>query len=368
MIQKDELTIADLKGAGLEWLKVHYNNDVELQYHVCQLKAAVLSEAQWNSDEGDVSKPRSFKRHMSKSTKPHPCFYNNDYSYLVDLNIEEKYTTSITKHYAVRYYKEGIDDIIPERWSKEVHRYHFEALNVRRSDDKEYELSYANLPRLSVNDVEDIRTVIKKKVEDIQLGVESYQRTLNLTKPTMFFEGIDQRIPFTMTNKLGSGNKRLKGRDWTDYDVKSSKEMLKKIDEILRHIQRRLKEYVGGRPKTVNPLKFKMDDPNITMEEYIKLQAEKAQRHDFEANFPSIVYNDALTSNENVSPEPTMAGGYVDVRVKNFIQDDRKELVSGRNQGRISYGDNGRSNASTNESSSQALVAQDGLGGYDWQL
>ncbi|GKE08429.1 hypothetical protein Tco_1411980, partial [Tanacetum coccineum] len=39
---------------------------------------------------------------------------------------------------------------------------------------------------------------------------------------------------------------------------------------------------------------------------------------------------------------------------------------SGRNQGRKSYGDNGRSNAPTTESSSQALVAQDGLGGYDW--
>ncbi|GKC29289.1 hypothetical protein Tco_1036583 [Tanacetum coccineum] len=39
---------------------------------------------------------------------------------------------------------------------------------------------------------------------------------------------------------------------------------------------------------------------------------------------------------------------------------------SGRNQGRRSYGDNGRSNAPTTESSSQALVAQDGLGGYDW--
>ncbi|GJV18837.1 putative ribonuclease H-like domain-containing protein [Tanacetum coccineum] len=39
---------------------------------------------------------------------------------------------------------------------------------------------------------------------------------------------------------------------------------------------------------------------------------------------------------------------------------------SGRNQGKRSYGDNGRSNAPTNESSSQALVAQDSLGGYDW--
>ncbi|GJX27079.1 putative ribonuclease H-like domain-containing protein, partial [Tanacetum coccineum] len=43
-----------------------------------------------------------------------------------------------------------------------------------------------------------------------------------------------------------------------------------------------------------------------------------------------------------------------------------RECKSGRNQGRRSYGDNGRSNAPTNKSSSQALVAQDGLGGYDW--
>nr|GFB03753.1 hypothetical protein [Tanacetum cinerariifolium] len=114
-------------------VKVQYNNDVELEYHVSQLKVAVLSEAQWNSDEGDVSKPRSFKRHISKSTKPHPCFYNNDYTYLVDLSTEQKYTTFINKHYAARYYKE-----------------------VRRSNDKEYEFSYADLPRLSVNDVEDM--------------------------------------------------------------------------------------------------------------------------------------------------------------------------------------------------------------------
>ncbi|GKA08343.1 retrovirus-related pol polyprotein from transposon TNT 1-94 [Tanacetum coccineum] len=39
---------------------------------------------------------------------------------------------------------------------------------------------------------------------------------------------------------------------------------------------------------------------------------------------------------------------------------------SGRSQGRRSYGDNGRNNVPTNESSSQALVAQDGVGGYDW--
>ncbi|GJW17843.1 hypothetical protein Tco_0025279 [Tanacetum coccineum] len=165
-------------------LKVQYKNDVELEYHVSQLKAAVLSEAQWNSDEGDISKPRSFERHMSKSIKPYPCFYNNDCTYLVDLNTEEKYTTSITKHYATRYYKE-----------------------VKKFNDG---------------------TLVKIQENLIDM----------LTK-----------------NKLGSCNKRLKGRDWTDYDVKSSREMLKKIDEIPRQL-RRLEEYVGGRPKTVNPCTF----------------------------------------------------------------------------------------------------------------
>ncbi|GJY21237.1 putative ribonuclease H-like domain-containing protein [Tanacetum coccineum] len=43
-----------------------------------------------------------------------------------------------------------------------------------------------------------------------------------------------------------------------------------------------------------------------------------------------------------------------------------KECKLGRNQWKRSYGDNGRRNATTNEPSSQALVAQDGLGGYDW--
>ncbi|GJX94889.1 hypothetical protein Tco_0349475 [Tanacetum coccineum] len=325
IIQKDKLTIIDLVGAGLERVKQQYKNDVELEYHVEQLKAAVLTEAKWNSDEDEVS----------KNTKPHPSFYNNDFYYLVCLNTEEKYTTSITKNYAARYYKQGIEDMISDRWSKQTHRYIFEALNVRRSNDKEYEFSYADLPRLSLNDVEEMyllqvqeklhrlplefvkdfnnalllfikRVVIQNRVEDIQLGVKSYQQTLNLTKPMMFFKGIDQMIPFTMTtthkgvvylnqhnvkslmrlsevnklcdgtlekicenlidmvtkNKLGKGNKRLKGREWTDDDVVKSNEMIDKIEKTLKRREqlRRLEEYVGGRPKTVNPYTFNSHD------------------------------------------------------------------------------------------------------------
>ncbi|GJW32212.1 hypothetical protein Tco_0052244, partial [Tanacetum coccineum] len=74
-----------------------------------------------------------------------------------------------------------------------------------------------------------------------------------------------------------------------------------------------------------------MDDPNITIEEYIRLEEEKACRrgkvfnwetakygsiwydkdvHDLrsvETEFPTIVFNDNLTSNETLSCEPTVS-------------------------------------------------------------
>ncbi|GKF20770.1 hypothetical protein Tco_0069408 [Tanacetum coccineum] len=73
-----------------------------------------------------------------------------------------------------------------------------------------------------------------------------------------------------------------------------------------------------------------MDDLNITMEEYIRLEEEKAKKRgkvfnwetakygkiwydedvldlrSVETEFPGIVFNDSLTSNETPSCEPTI--------------------------------------------------------------
>ncbi|GKD61544.1 hypothetical protein Tco_1299053 [Tanacetum coccineum] len=59
-------------------------------------------------------------------------------------------------------------------------------------------------------------------------------------------------------NELGRRNKRLKGRDWSNKDIKRSSEMLEKIDKTLKYKEqlRRLEEYVGGRPKTFYPRLF----------------------------------------------------------------------------------------------------------------
>ncbi|GKB62979.1 hypothetical protein Tco_0919165 [Tanacetum coccineum] len=88
-----------------------------------------------------------------------------------------------------------------------------------------------------------------------------------------------------------------------------------------------------------------MKDPNITMEEYIKLEEEKARRRgkdsendnekvnmpwfpspgptiscfddldffkDFENEFPTIVYNDALTSKSDFLTVPTLSPQHID--------------------------------------------------------
>ncbi|GKA49562.1 zinc finger, CCHC-type containing protein [Tanacetum coccineum] len=49
-----------------------------------------------------------------------------------------------------------------------------------------------------------------------------------------------------------------------------------------------------------------MDHPEITMEEYIQLEAEKARGRDSENEFLAIVYKDALTFEPEVSYEPTV--------------------------------------------------------------
>ncbi|GKB84740.1 hypothetical protein Tco_0957012 [Tanacetum coccineum] len=182
------------------------------------------------------------------------------------------------------------------------------SIKIKRIDNKEYEFSYVDLLRLSLKDIEDMyllnvqrklhhlkleyevdfinalllyikRVVIKNKIKDDQLGVESYQCTLNLTKPKFYFSGIDHKIPYTTTrtekgvvylnkydmeslmrcdevhkfcngtlvkvqdnllkmvneNRLDHNNVKLEVREWTKNDIKRSKMMLEAIEKTLKH-------------------------------------------------------------------------------------------------------------------------------------
>ncbi|GKD38829.1 hypothetical protein Tco_1259036 [Tanacetum coccineum] len=132
-------------------------------------------------------------------------------------NPERKYTTSITKTKAGRYEIEGIEHMVPTLWSptkvgsqlnkfskhnvystkkilgvksvsvKKLHGYgHLEEIMVKR----------AELFHLTDNDIVNFvvalhmftrSLVIKKRVKDLQLGVESYQKKLNITPPQQTF-------------------------------------------------------------------------------------------------------------------------------------------------------------------------------------
>ena len=90
---------------------------------------------------------------------------------------------------------------------------------VKRQDERLYKFSKADIPDLNMNDIEDMylekierrmqhytwelqynfisalllyirRLIIQERVEYLQLGVESYQRQLNLIKPQLSFPGI----------------------------------------------------------------------------------------------------------------------------------------------------------------------------------
>ncbi|GJW51542.1 hypothetical protein Tco_0092893 [Tanacetum coccineum] len=66
-----------------------------------------------------------------------------------------------------------------------------------------------------------------------------------------------------------------------------------------------------------------MDDPNITMEEYIRLREEKARRR-------AIVFNDTLTSEAALSCEPTVSSlnnDEIDFRISFDESDDEDCMV-----------------------------------------
>ena len=105
-----------------------------------------------------------------------------------------------------------------------------EKIVVRRSDDKLHTFSEADFQKLNINDIEDMYVlkrqgriqnlpgslqydftnslllfiryrILKARVEDVQLGAESYQTGLNLTEPEDKCPGIHEMRSYTFNNK-----------------------------------------------------------------------------------------------------------------------------------------------------------------------
>nr|GEV66603.1 hypothetical protein [Tanacetum cinerariifolium] len=191
-------------------------------------------------------------------------------------------------------------------------------LVVRRADNDLYTFKEGDFPRLRINDIEDMlllvvhnrlknlsgndvfdfaialrmftrSLVIQKRVKDLQLGVESYQKKINVTKPETTKSDIKKRDSYTpyqdpqgfvYVDTLGRNRlmrsdelykfsyrtltglrtlldditkniriEYLPKRRWSTLEKKRGNIMIKAIDNQLkeRMMMRSLEKFVGGR-------------------------------------------------------------------------------------------------------------------------
>nr|GFC72995.1 hypothetical protein [Tanacetum cinerariifolium] len=104
----------------------------------------------------------------------------------------------------------------------EWHNYkHLDWITVRRDDDKLYKFKEGDFKRLHIQDIEDI-VVIQRRMEDLQLGVESYQKKLNLMKPDTYRPDLKRKEAYiSYSNPRGF-----------IYQNKDKKNRLMQIDEL----------------------------------------------------------------------------------------------------------------------------------------
>nr|GEV54516.1 hypothetical protein [Tanacetum cinerariifolium] len=206
---------------------------------------------------------------------PFDQFINNDLEYLRGGASSRKYTTSVTKTKAADYGQiKWIEDLfygyavnresaldvyskrriiaVTELKIVEWHDYkHLDWISVRQDDDQIYKFKEGDFKRLRLQDIEDMllllvqgklsnltveerfafnvslrmftrSIVIQRRVEDLQLGVESYQKRLNLTKPDTYRTDLRLRKAYTAySNPRGF-----------IYQNKDKKNRLMQIDEF----------------------------------------------------------------------------------------------------------------------------------------
>nr|GEX45468.1 hypothetical protein [Tanacetum cinerariifolium] len=324
----------------------------KLEYHLEEVYKVTTDQLDWVNPEGQQY-PHNLLQPLplipdnrGRRVIPFEHFINNDLEYLRGDASSHKYTTSVTKTKAEDYrHIKWIEDLVPRAmWIQEPINYDKRALwgvshwgwkrqqfygfavnresaldiSVRRDDEKIYKFKEGDLKRLRLQDIEDMllllvqgklsnltveerfafnvslrmftrSIVIHRRVEDLPLGVKSYQKRLNLIKPETYRSDLKRREAYTAysnlrgfiyqnkdkQNRLMRINKLYKFSDGTLNDVRNALDdrikgirmqylpttiwrrgdknrataMIQAIDKMLktRRIMRSLERFVGGR-------------------------------------------------------------------------------------------------------------------------
>ncbi|GJU74665.1 copia protein [Tanacetum coccineum] len=232
------LTQELLVGPAVNLLKGTCKSLTKLEYHFEKCSKATTERLDWHNPKGklypfDLRKPFPLiLDHRGRQVIPQDYFINNDLEYLKGGSLSRQYSTSVTKTKAATYEIKWIEDMVPNLWSpiKVIMKWydysHLDEIEIRREDQQLYTFKEGDFPRLRLQDIEDMllllvqqrltnltvdecydlnvalrmftkRIVIQRWVEDLQLGVESYQKKLNITKPDTFKSNLRNRTAYT---------------------------------------------------------------------------------------------------------------------------------------------------------------------------
>ncbi|GJR32083.1 hypothetical protein Tco_1108315 [Tanacetum coccineum] len=284
-LKVDTLTPELLASPTFELMKGSCNSLVELEYFFEEVYKVTTDQLDRNNPEGDQY-PHDLRKPLplipnsrGRRVIPFDHFINNNLAYLSGGVSSRTYITSVTKTKAADYgHIKWIEDLVPNTmWSqvsdsydkhalwgishwgqKRQQFYGFDAnresardITVRRDDDKLYTFKEGDFNRLRIQDIEDMllllvqgklknltveerlafnvslrmftrSIVIQRHMEDLQLGVESYQKKPNLTKPDTYRSDLKRKEAY-----LAYSNPR-----GFIYQKKNKKNRLMRIDEL----------------------------------------------------------------------------------------------------------------------------------------
>ncbi|GJR59594.1 retrovirus-related pol polyprotein from transposon TNT 1-94 [Tanacetum coccineum] len=236
-----ELTQKDLEGPAFEIVKVFHPNVIHLQYQMEECHKLLTDQVDDAIIRHNVSKPLPLGGQPGQVTIQADFFFNKDLEYLRYGSKGGRPALSISKMKAAYYPDVGLEQMVPDQmWIEEECKYDIAAIAVRthmrilsvvrievfslygydymktivlcRADLNEYIIAERDFKYLYPSDFEDLyllnlqghlnhlppqdkkilstavnlwirNLVIRQRVEDFQLGIESYQTQLNLTKP-----------------------------------------------------------------------------------------------------------------------------------------------------------------------------------------
>ncbi|GJS90575.1 hypothetical protein Tco_0773211 [Tanacetum coccineum] len=197
-VNKIVLTQADFEWQAYEVVKAFYPDVIQLQFQMEECHKMLTDQVVWTNQEGDqvridVNQPLPLSGPPGHVTILTQFFFNKDLEYLRYGSKGSSPTLSISKMKAASYPDFGLELLVPERmWIDDVSDFQeptiakkdFKNLYPSDFEDLNLLLLQGHLDHLPGSDKRMLSTavklwtrhlVIRQRVEDFQLGIESYQ-------------------------------------------------------------------------------------------------------------------------------------------------------------------------------------------------